>query len=180
MIDRSGLYIAQDISEAADHELDSIIQRLLAEEWGAITASGLYGLSLEKMLIDTLGQSIEAETHKVLMVTDTEAPDFTAHDFRADILAEVAGTGYTLGGNTLTATEVTLAAGLLTFDAADVSWASSTIPNAMAGVLYTNVGTAATDQLISLHDFVTAASTTNGTFTIAWHANGLWTVDFTP
>lgn len=146
----------------------------------AITASGLYGLSLEKMMIDTLGQSIEAETHKVLMVTDTEAPNFDTHDFRNDILAEVTGTGYTAGGNTLTTTEVTLAAGVLTFDAADVSWASSTIANAMAAVFYTNVGTSATDQLISLHDFVTAASTTNGTFTVAWHANGLFTLDYTP
>ena len=52
-------------------------------------------LSLEKMMIDTLGQSLEAETHKVLMVTDSEAPNFDTHDFRADITAEVTGTGYT-------------------------------------------------------------------------------------
>lgn len=145
-----------------------------------ITASGLYGLTLEKMMIDTAAQSLEAETHKVLMVTDTEAPDFTAHDFRNDILAEVTGTGYTAGGNTLTTTEITLAAGLLTFDAADVAWASSTIANAMAAVGYFNVGTAATDQLVFLSDFVTAASSSGGTFTIQWNASGIFTVDFTP
>ena len=50
----------------------------------------------------------------------------------------------------------------------------------MAGVFYTNVGSSATDQLIRLHDFVTAASTTAGTFTIAWSASGLFSVDFTP
>ena len=50
----------------------------------------------------------------------------------------------------------------------------------MAAVHYTNVGSAATDQLCRLHDFVTAASTTNGTFTIVWHASGLWTLDYTP
>lgn len=146
----------------------------------AITASGLYGLTLEKMMIDTAGQSLEAETHKVLMVTDTEAPNFNTHDFRDDILAEVTGTGYTAGGATLTTTEITLAAGLLTFDAADVSWASSTIANAMAGVGYFNVGTAATDQLVFLSDFVTAASSSGGTFTIQWSASGIFTVDFTP
>jgi len=145
-----------------------------------ITASGLYGLTLEKVFIDTLGESFEAEDNKVLMVTDSEAPNFDTHDFRNDILAEVTGTGYTLGGVALTSTEITLASGVLTFDAADVSWASSTIANAMAAVHYTNVGTSATDQLCSLHDFVTAASTTNGTFTIAWHASGLWTLDYTP
>ena len=146
----------------------------------AVTASGLYGLSLEKMLIDTLGQSLEAETHKVLMVTDTEAPNFDTHDFRADIAAEVTGTNYTLGGATITATEVTLASGVLTYDAADVSWASSTIANAMAAVGYTNVGSAATDQLIWLSDFVTAASSSSGTFTVQWSGSGIFTIDYTP
>ena len=146
----------------------------------AVTASGLYGLSLEKMMIDTLGQSMEAETHKVLMVTDTEAPNFDTHDFRADIAAEVTGTNYTPGGTTMTATEVTLASGVLTFDGADVSWASSTISNAMAAVGYTNVGSAATDQLIWLSDFVTAASSSSGTFTIQVAAAGWFTIDYTP
>ena len=147
----------------------------------AVTASGLYGLSLEKMLIDTLGQTLESETiMKVLMVTDTEAPNFDTHDFRADIAAEVSGTGYTTGGVVITGTEVTLAAGTLTYDSADPSWASSTITNAMAGVGYTNVGSAATDQLIWLSDFVTAASSSNGTFTIQVAAAGWWTIDYTP
>jgi hypothetical protein len=146
----------------------------------AVTASGLYGLTLEKFFIDTAGESMEAEDNKVLMVTDTEAPNFDTHDFRADIAAEVTGTGYTLGGNAITATEITLAAGLLTFDGADVSWPASTITSAMAAVGYTNVGTAATDQLVWLSDFVTAASSSAGTFTIQWAAGGIWTIDYTP
>ena len=146
----------------------------------SITASGLYGRTLEMALIDTLAQSWEAETHKVLMVTDTYTPDFTAHDFRDDVTNEVSGTGYTAGGVALTATEITLAAGLLTFDGADVSWAGSTITNAMAAIHYFNVGTAATDPLGLLSDFVTAASTSNGTFTVQWAAGGLYTVDYSP
>jgi hypothetical protein len=146
----------------------------------SITASGLYGLTLEKMMIDTAGQSLEAETHKTLMVTDTYTPDFNAHDFRNDITNEVTGTGYTAGGNALTTTEITLSGGVLTFDAADVAWASSTIANAMAAVHYFNVGADTTDQLVFLSDFVTAASSSGGTFTIQWHASGIFTVDFTP
>ena len=145
-----------------------------------ITASGFYGLSLEKMLIDTLGESLEAEDNKVLMVTDSYTPNFDTHDFRDDITNEVTGTGYTAGGVAITSTEVTLASGVLTFDGADVSWASSTIANAMAAVHYTNVGSSATDQLILLSDFVSAASSSNGTFTIQWSASGLATVDYTP
>lgn len=149
----------------------------------AITASGLYGLTLEKQLIDTVGLSLESETAvKVLMVTDSYTHDYTLHDFRDDLGAnEVSGTGYTAGGNTLTTTEITLASGVLTYDAADVSWAGSTISNAMAGVGYFARGGAATaDELIFLSDFVTAASTSNGTFTIQWNASGIFTVDFTP
>lgn len=148
----------------------------------AITASGLYGLTLEKMLIDTVGLSLESETAvKVLMVTDSEAPNFDTHDFRNDILAEVTGTGYTAGGNALTTTEVTLSSGVLTYDAADVSWPSSTISNAMAGVGYfARGGASSADELVFLSDFVTAASSSSGTFTIQWNASGIFTVDYTP
>lgn len=146
----------------------------------AITASGIYGPTLEKIFIDTAGESLEAEDNKVLLVTDSYTHNYDTHDFRDDITNEVSGTGYTAGGTALTSTEVTLASGVLTFDAADVSWASSTISNAMASVLYFNVGSAATDQLVMLHDFVTAVSTTSGTLTVQWNASGLMTLDYTP
>lgn len=146
----------------------------------AITASGLYGLSLEKMFIDTLGESLEAEDNKMLLVTDTYAPNFDTHDFRNDITNEVTGTGYTAGGKAFTTTEVTLSSGTLTFDHDDVSWTSSTIANAMAGVEYTNVGADTTDQLILLLDFVTAVSTTAGTLLVTINASGAFTLDYTP
>lgn len=157
--------------------------KLLAlDETGAITASGYYGLTLEKQLIDTLGISLESETAiKVLMVEDGYTHNYNTHDFRDDLTNEVAGTGYSAGGNTLTSTEITVASGVLTFDAADVSWASSSIANAMAAVGYVARGGASSaDELLWLSDFVTAASTTNGTFTIQWNASGIFTVDFTP
>jgi len=149
----------------------------------SITAAGLYGLTLEKQFIDTVGLSLESETAvKGLMVTDSYTPNFDTHDFRNDANAnEVSGTGYTAGGNTVTTTEVTLSSGVLTYDAADSSWASSTITNAMAEVGYFARGGADTaDELMWLSDFVTAASTVNGTFTIQRHANGIFTVDYTP
>lgn len=149
----------------------------------AITASGLYGLTLEKMFIDTAGQSLEAETHKMLLVTDTEAPNFDTHDFRNDIAAENTGTGYTTGGATITTTEIAIAtpaAGQLRWDHDDVSWSTSTITSAMAGVDYFNVGTSATDQLIALLDFVTAVSTVSGLLTVQLATNGCFYLDYTP
>jgi hypothetical protein len=146
----------------------------------AITGSGVYFLSLEKALIDTLGQSWEAETHKVMLDSDTDTPNFDTHDFRNDVATEVTGTNWAAGGVTLTGTELTVAAGILTFDAADVSVASTTITNAMAAIFYTNVGSSATDQLILLSDFVTNVSTSNGTFGIQWSASGILTCDLVP
>ena len=147
----------------------------------AITASGYYGLSLEKQLIDTLGESLEAEDNKMALVNDTYAPDFNAHDFYADLTNEIAnGGGYTTGGQAFTSTEITLSGGTLTWDFADVSWTSSTIASAMAGVCYTVVSGSATDQLILLLDFVTAVSTTAGTLLVTIAAGGAATIDYTP
>lgn len=147
----------------------------------AITASGYFGLTLEKQLIAAGGESLEAETNNYWLLADAATPDFTTHDFRADLVAnEVTGTNWAAGGVDLTSTEVTLAAGVLTFDAADVSVASTTITNAMAGVLSTQTGADATDKLLLLQDFVTAVSTVNGTFQVQMNASGILTIDYTP
>jgi hypothetical protein len=150
----------------------------------AVTASGLYGLTLEKMMNATSlpTNGLESETAvKVLMVTDSETPNFDTHNFRDDITAEVSGTGYTAGGVVITSTELTLSSGVLTYDAADASWAASTITNAMAGVGYfARGGASSADELVFLSDFVTAASSSSGTFTIQWNASGIFTVDYTP
>ena len=96
----------------------------------AITASGAFGLSLEKAFIDTLGQSWEAETHKVALISDAATPNFDTMDFWDDLSAnEVTGTDWSAGGVALTGTEITLSAGVLTFDATDVSAATTTITN---------------------------------------------------
>jgi hypothetical protein len=146
----------------------------------SITAAGLYGLSIEKMMIDTLGESLEAEDNKEALVTDSYTPNYDTHDFFADLTNEVTGTGYTTGGVAITSTEITLSSGTLTFDAADTVYTTVTITSAMAGVIYTNTGAGASDQLIVLQDFVTAASATAANFTIQHSATGIFTLDYTP
>lgn len=148
----------------------------------AITKSGLFGVTWEKMMIDTAAQSLEAETHKGLLVVDALTPNFDTMDFRDDVTAnEASGAGYTAGGNTLTTTVITLAAPAaesMKWDFDDPSWASSTITAAMALVTYFNVGAAATDMLISLHDFITGATTSNGLLLVAIHADGAVNLDY--
>lgn len=148
----------------------------------SITAGGLYGLTLEKFLLDTAGESLEAEDHFEALVTDSYTPNFDTHDFFNDLTNEVTGTGYTTGGVAVTSTEITLSSGTLTYDAADTTYATVTISNAMAGVIATSVSTpaAATNQLVVLQDFVTAASATAANFVIQHAAGGIFTWDYTP
>ena len=151
----------------------------------SITASGFYGLTLEKFLnvtaLPTNGLESETAT-KGALILDAETPDFNADNFFDDVVAnEASGTGYTADGAVLTTTEITIATGVLTYDAADSAWVTSTIANAMAECIYFDRGGAqSADELILLSDFVTAASSSGGTFTIQRHASGIATVDFTP
>lgn len=151
----------------------------------AITASGLYGLTIEKMLIDTLGESLEAEDHFMLLVTDSATPNFDTHATYADVTAQCTGTAYTAGGTTITTTEVTVAspaAGQLKWAHADATWPASSIAGAMAGIDLTNVAglAAASNQLIACLDFVTAVTTVSGLLTVQIAANGVFFLDFTP
>ncbi|KKM03934.1 hypothetical protein LCGC14_1769460 [marine sediment metagenome] len=146
----------------------------------SITAAGLFGLTLEKFFIDTAGVSLEAETNKIALVQDGYTPNFDTHDFHADLTNEVTGTNYTVEGEAATTTEITLSSGTLKFDAADTVYATVTISDAMAGVLALAVGSSATNQLVVLQDFVTAASATAANFTIQHNASGIFTLDYTP
>jgi hypothetical protein len=134
-------------------------------------ASGIYN-SFKKKILDTI--DIDAQAIKIMLVTSSYTPDFDAHDFRDDITNEVSGTGYSAGGATLASVTVTQDntdnEGVL--DAADVTWASSTI-TARGAVLYCNMGSAATDHLIAYIDFGTDKTSSAGDFTIAWNAEGL-------
>ena len=75
----------------------------------AVTASGLFGITLKGSLNNTIALDLEAEDMKVAMITDSATPDFDAHDFWADLSAnEVSGTGYTAGGQLLATTTLTV------------------------------------------------------------------------
>ena len=144
----------------------------------SITTGGLYGLTLEKMMIDTAAVSLEGETNKIALVQDGYTPDFDTHDFHADLTNEVTGTNYTTEGVAATTTEITLSSGTLKFDAADTVYSTVTISDAMAGVWAWANGSSATNCLVVLQDFVTAASATAADFTIQHHTNGIFTLTY--
>ena len=67
---------------------------------------------------------------------------------------------------------------MITWDADNVSWTSSTISSAAGGVIYDN--TTAGLPLVGFIDFNGSFSTTSGTFEVQWNASGIFTFDLTP
>lgn len=117
---------------------------------------------------------LDTDTIKVALVTSTYTPNQDTHDFFDDITNEVVGTGYTAGGATLASKTVTADTtdneGV--FDAADVTWSTSTI-TARGAVIYKSTGTAGTSALICYLDFTTDQSSSAADFIIAWNAEGI-------
>ena len=148
----------------------------------AITVSGLYVATFVDVLDTTqLAIDLDLETHKGALFSNSITPDFTADTAYAVSpynANEVTGTNWASGGVALTGTTFTGASGTATFDATDVSVASTTLTNARGYLLYADA--LAGNNAIVLVNFGADYSTNNGTFAITWHANGIFTVDLTP
>lgn len=115
------------------------------------------------------------DTIKVMLTTATYTPSQTAHQYKSSVTNEVTGTGYTAGGATLASKTEAFTGQVKAFDAADVTWSSSTI-TARYAVVYASTGTDATSPLICYIDFGADVSSSGGNFTITWDAAGIFTV----
>lgn len=143
-------------------------------------ASGLYAITFLNALKDDLAVDLDdttADRFKVMLVTSAYTPDFGTHDFKADVTNEVTGTGYTAGGESLTSVTLTQSAGTITFDADDVTWASSTI-TARGAVVYDS--SLLNEPLICYIDFGADKSSSAGDFVLSFNASGIFTLDLTP
>jgi hypothetical protein len=141
-------------------------------------ASGLYGATFRDALKNTIALDLTAATHKVAMYTNTLSPNFDADPSSYATTNEVSGTGYTAGGNTLASTTLTIATGILTFDAADASWTTSTITNARGAIVYAD-GLSPKANIVAVN-FGADYSTVAGTFTVQWSASGIFAIDYVP
>lgn len=135
-------------------------------------ASKLYGSFLQKALNKEVDW--DTDTIKVALTTSSYTPNQDTHDYFNDVTNEVSGTGYTAGGNTLASKTNTYDSGtnVITLDAADTTWSSSTI-TARYAVIYADTGTASTSPLIGYVDFGSDQSSSSGNFTITWDATGI-------
>jgi hypothetical protein len=117
------------------------------------------------------------DTIKVMLCTSTNTPHQDNHTYKTSVTNEVTGTGYTAGGATLASKTNTYSTttNIITFDAADVTWATSTI-TARYAVIYGSTGTDATSPLLGYVDFGSDVPSVGGSFVIAWDPAGIFTI----
>lgn len=141
----------------------------------AITAK-LYGGFLKSLANKDI--DLDTDTLKVMLCTSAYTPDQDAHQYKSSVTNEVSGTGYTAGGATLAGVTVTYtgATNTLTLDAADPSWASSTITARTAVIYDSTPATDATRPLIAYLQSDVDISSSGGAFTITFDANGIATI----
>ena len=134
-------------------------------------ASGIYNVFKGNLLNKQVNLGSGGDTVKVALMNNSHT--FTAgNTVWSNVSAnEASGTNYTAGGATLANKSVTVAA-TTKWDADDVAWATATI-TAYHAVVY---DTTNTNSLVCSFDFGGAKTTTAGTFTIQWDANGIITM----
>lgn len=117
------------------------------------------------------------DTIKVALFTSSLVPSQTADqyfDAAPYTTNQVAnGNGYTTGGATLASKTETITGQVKNFDAADVTWSTSTITARFAVVYDDTPGT--NKPLICYVDFGADVVSSGGNFTITWDAAGLFT-----
>lgn len=138
-------------------------------------ASKLYGQFLSQALNKEI--DFDTDTIKVALLTNGYTPDQDAHNYLDDVVTyEVSGaTGYTSGGATLAnkTNSYNSSTNVITLDADDVTWSSSTITARYAVIYDATPSTNATRPLIGYVDFGSDQSSSNGNFTITWDATGI-------
>jgi hypothetical protein len=106
-----------------------------------------------------------SDTFKAMIVTSAYTPNKGTHTKRSDVSNEVTGTGYTAGGQVVTATvtkdttnhriDITLS---------DPSWSGSTITGRALVVYKSRGGAASADELVAYIDNGSDVSSTSGTW----------------
>jgi hypothetical protein len=146
-----------------------------------VVTGSLFGLTAQTMIDGSAPIVWSSATIKVAQTTSAYTPNNDTHDFFNDVTNEITGTGYTAGGATLGSKTSTYdtATDQIRLDAADTSWASSTLTARRAVVWDDTAGASTTDPVMGWVDYGADVSTTNGTFQITWDATGIIVYDVT-
>jgi hypothetical protein len=149
----------------------------------AFPASGLFVATQVSAGTGAIVLDYGLETHRGALYTNAITADLTtdtAYGVAPWNANEVAnGNGYTTGGVLLTTTVyVHTATGVVKWDFDDPTWAAPTTITAR-GILY-YADALAGNNAIAAANFGADVVSTNGSFVVAIHANGIFTVDWVP
>ena len=133
-----------------------------------------FPLNCMKQLVNDI--SLGGTTVKCALLTSAYTPSMDVHASYNDVSThEVVGTGYTIAGAALTSKALTVDTAKITFDAADVSWTTSTL-TARYAFIYDATEAGATDKkAILLINFGEDKSTVASTFQLVFNASGILT-----
>jgi len=122
--------------------------------------------------------SIDLDTDNINVSLHTSAytPNIDTHTFYSDATASEAtnGNGYTTKGKSLASVAMSIDTtnDLAYFDAADLTWSTSTI-TARYALIWKNSGTNTTSPLVAYVDFGSDKTSDNGNFIITWSSAGI-------
>lgn len=150
----------------------------------AWSASKIFMAFLEDALENTDAKALSSDAFKAALYDNDITPDqtvatantvYNAGQWAAAGNEVTDGTNWDTAGEPLTAVTSTFSSNVYTFDAANTpqSGASCTLANVYGCLVYDDT---ISDRGISYHYFGGAQSVTGGTFTIVWHANGIFTL----
>jgi hypothetical protein len=151
----------------------------------AWSASKIFMATIEDVLENTTAIDLNSDTFKAALYDNDITPDQTVASantaFNAGQWAtagnEVAdGAEWATGGVALSSVTSTFSSNVYTFDAADTASGSSATLAAVYGCLVYDdtITTPVADQGVCYTYFGGTNSVTDGTFTVAWHANGIF------
>lgn len=133
---------------------------------------------LEKQEIgSTVNLDTGGDTIKIMLIDNTRSPVEATDASMTDIDDnECSGDGYTAGGATLANQDITLSAGVVKFDADDVTWpqGSSGVTDAYYAVIYKSTGTPANDIPICFSALSGPVGNDTGDLTIQFDSDGIF------
>lgn len=123
--------------------------------------------------------NLSTATVKFALYTSSLTPNFSqvspVYNVSPLNVGEVVGTGYTAGGVTLaskTIAESGTSAGTIKFTADTVSWTSASFTT-HGGLLYLS---SMSSRALQVRCFGQDYTVQDGTFSVVWHANGIWSL----
>lgn len=151
----------------------------------AVLPAGYLGLGVDDVKAALYDDDITPDKDAALALTGYDAATSQWVSTGNEVTDSDGSSDWTAGGISLSSKTITDGgSGITQFDAADTTHSNTvTLTNAYGALVYDDDITAGTGgvakQGISYHYFGGAQSVTAGTFTIVWHANGLFRITVT-